>query len=164
MAIRVFFEVLKCPPPLQCHVFCSIITYIRYIILWAPLHVCAGLSHHQTLFWDRCVNKWLIEWLVLSLQDSWSGVWSVSTDRACLRGCLLCVDACPPLLLLSLIYVFQYFIIVQHLTYVSDTGYQWAPLHVCVGLSHHQALFWDRWVNLDWIGLDTFTKAIKTVH
>ena len=58
-----FFEVLKCPPPLQCHVFCSIITYIRYIILWAPLHVCAGSSHHQTLFWDRCVsNDWLSDW------------------------------------------------------------------------------------------------------
>jgi ferredoxin len=58
------------------------------------------------------------------------GVVVSSTDRVCLHGCLLCVDACPPLLLLFLIYVFQYFVIVQHLTYVSDTAYQWAPLHV----------------------------------
>ena len=59
------FEALKRAPPLHCHVLCSIITSIRCIIAWAPLHVCkkTGSSHHQTLFWDRWVaNDWLSDW------------------------------------------------------------------------------------------------------
>ncbi len=27
------------------------------------------------------------------------------------------------------------------------------------GSNHHQALFWDRWVNMDWIGLDISSSS-----
>ena len=61
-------------------------------------------------------------------------------------GYFLCVDACH-----TPLWVFA-----CYRTYVSDISYQWIPLHfvmISVGSSHHQALFWDGWVNLDWIGL-----------
>jgi hypothetical protein len=123
------FEGLNRAPPLHCHAFCSIITSFRYTIVWAPLHVFAGLSHHQTLFWDRWVyNDWLSDWyLVYRTVDQGCGLF-LPTEYAYVGVfyVLMHVHPCYQLL----IYVFQYSIIVWHLTYVPDTGYQWAPLHV----------------------------------
>ena len=50
----------------------------------------------------------------------------VLTDRVCENGCIRRVDACTPL-----IYYFCYSFVVYYSC--SDTGYQWAPLHVFVG-------------------------------
>jgi hypothetical protein len=49
------------------------------------------------------------------------------TDRVCENGCILCVDACT-----SLIFIISVTILFVYYT-CSDTGYQWAPLHVFVG-------------------------------
>ena len=51
----------------------------------------------------------------------------VIDDRVCLYGCILCVDACTPRQLLFFHSLALLFIVL----YVPDTGYQWAPLHVC---------------------------------
>jgi hypothetical protein len=46
-------------------------------------------------------------------------------DRVCSYGCILCVDACTPR---KLLFPFNCTVVFALL---SDTGYQWAPLHVC---------------------------------
>ena len=78
-----FFEVLKCPPPLQCHVFCSIIIYIRYIILWAPLHVVPGWAIIRLYFEiDALTNDWLSDWYsVYRTVDQGCGVF-LQTEHA----------------------------------------------------------------------------------
>ncbi len=55
------------------------------------------------------------------------GMDKLLTDRVCENGCILCVDACT-----SLIFIISVTILFVYDT-CSDTGYQWAPLHVLVG-------------------------------
>ena len=61
----------------------------------------------------------------------------VLTDSVCITGCPRCVDACTPLLLLLL---FPLLLLVVSSS-CSDTGYQWAPLHVLQGESPSGSFF-----------------------
>ena len=72
-------------------------------------------------------------------------------DRVCSHGCFLCVDACHPCII-----IFCYFLYITFVTwYRLSVGSFCMSLWFC-WVSHHQALFWDRWVNMDWIGLDYY--------
>jgi hypothetical protein len=60
-------------------------------------------------------------------------------------GAFRCVDACTPLLLLFIFYSFasnfRHAYYIDFHVCICFRLSLWAPLHVCVGLSHHQALF-----------------------
>jgi hypothetical protein len=55
----------------------------------------------------------------------WTRGGGFSNKQSMLNGCIRCGNACTPLLLF---YWFAFLLL--YLTYVPDTGYQWAPLHV----------------------------------
>ena len=85
-------------------------------------------------------------------------------------GCTRCVDACTPRWLLELWLYSPIFFSTLLLDTTESYLCKWyrisvgsfactymcvyTCMYVCVRSSHHQALFWDGWVNLDWIELN----------
>jgi hypothetical protein len=78
----------------------------------------------------------------------------VIKNSVCAHGCILCVDACTPRrldysIIIFLVFSFLYILPCYDISFMYLIQDISGLLCMFVRLSHHQALFWDRWVNLD---------------
>ncbi len=147
-----FFSKCWSVPPLYNVMYFVVLSHLSYISFYGLLCMFVpGWAIIRLYFEiDALTNDWLSDWYyVYRTVDQGCGVF-LQTEHAYVGVFYVLIHVHP-------YYYYHWFMHFSTLLLfsispmydVSDTGYQWAPLHVCVGLSHHQALFWDRWVNHD---------------
>jgi hypothetical protein len=126
-------------------IFTSIFYFSWYIIriLYMLLlyFIASGISYMLILVWVW-KNFMHIGLSYGGLSLIGRGADIVLTDRVCENGCIRCVDACTPLILLfPLLFCCVLFLFWYRISVGSFTCF--------CRVSHHQAHFWDGWVNHD---------------